>query len=48
MMLESYSTTGINITQGVPHGNCRRQIHTSFVLRERLENNVANDDKIGR
>jgi len=46
MMLESNSTAGINITQGVPCGGC--PIETSFVLRKRLENNAANEDKIRR
>jgi len=48
-MFESFSTADISITQGVPcGGKLPRQIYTSFVLRERLENNAANEGKIGQ
>jgi len=48
MMLENYSTAGISIIQSVPRGGCPRQIYTSFVLRKKLENNAANESKIGQ
>jgi len=46
MMLECYST-GISITQGVPRGDCPGGF-TSFVFREKLENNAVNEGKTGR
>jgi len=43
-MLECYSIAGISIIQGVLRGGCPGGF-TSFVLREKLENN---EGKIGR